>query len=52
MRDTADFEEEWGDSNDAELDHAVMTTGLFNDVKYSSLVAAYRAEDAKVESDK
>ena len=29
-----------------------MTTGLFNDVKYSSLVAAYRAEDAKVESDK
>ena len=50
MRDTADHEEEWGDSNDAGLDNAMVTANVLHDVKYSSLVAAYRAEDRKVET--
>ena len=47
MRDTADHEEQWGDANDVELDHAVMAVGLMYDVRFSSLVAAYRADDLK-----
>ena len=46
MRDTADHEEEWGDSTEAEVDKAMITAGLFHDVKYSSLAAAYRSQDA------
>ena len=37
----------WGDANDVELDHAVMAAGLMYDVRFSSLVAAYRADDLK-----
>ena len=47
MRDTADHEEQWGDANDVELDHAVMAAGLVYDVRFSSLVAAYKADDLK-----
>ena len=41
MRDTADHEEEWGDSNSSDLDNATLTTGLIHDVKISILAAAY-----------
>ena len=51
MRDTADHEEDWGDSNSAELDVAMVSAGLMHDVKYSSLAAAYRAEDARIETE-
>ena len=51
IRDTADFEEEWGDSNEPDLDQAMLSAGLLHDVKYSSLAAAYRAEDAKPETE-
>ena len=50
MRDTADHEEEWGDANSVELDNAMLTTGLLHDVRFSSLAAAYRAEDLKHET--
>ena len=50
MRDTADHEEEWGDGNSSELDNAMLTTGLLHDVRFSSLAAAYRAEDLKIET--
>ena len=51
MRDTAGFEEAWEDANEADLDQAVMTAGLLHDVKYSNLVAAYRAENIKAETE-
>ena len=51
MRDTADHEEEWGDANSKELDMAMVTTGLLHDVRFSSLAAAYRAEDLKRETE-
>ena len=50
MRDTADHEEDWGDSNPVDLDVAMVSAGLMHDVKYSSLAAAYRAEDARIET--
>ena len=50
MRDAADHEEQWGDATDADLDRAVMAAGLMHDVRLSSLAAAYRAEDLKVET--
>ena len=50
IRDTADHEEEWGDATDQELNSAVVTAGLLHDVRFSSLVAAYRAEDALSET--
>ena len=50
MRDTADFEEDWGDATNEDLDQAMMTAGLLHDVRFSSLVAAYRAEDLKIET--
>ena len=51
MRDTADFEEEWGDATEADLDRAVTTTGLLHDVWFSKLAAAYKAEGAKAETE-
>lgn len=50
MRDTADHEEEWGDSNGHDIDQAMMTASVFHDTKYSSLVAAFRAEDLEKET--
>ena len=50
MRDTADHEEDWGDATEPELNVAMLTTGLMHDVKYSSLAAAYRAENLKAET--
>ena len=50
IRDTADHEEEWGDATEKELESAMVTAGLLHDVKFSSLVAAYRAEDLLVET--
>ena len=52
MRDTADFEEEWGDETEADLDHAMLNAGLLHDVKFTSLVAAYKAQDLKEETEK
>ena len=48
MRDTADFEEDWGDAQDGDLDQAMLTAGLLHDVRFPSLVAAYRAEDLRL----
>ena len=39
-----------GDSLDSDLDTAMLSAGLLHDVRYSSLVAAYRAEDMKIET--
>ena len=50
IRDTADHEEEWGDSNDADLDRSLLTAGLMHDVKFSCIWAAYRARDAEAET--
>ena len=50
MRDTADHEEEWGDANNKDLDTAMVNAGLLHDVRFSSLAAAYRAEDLKQET--
>ena len=52
MRDTADHEEECGDAPEAELEQAMITAGLLHDVRYSSLVADYRAEDLKADTKK
>ena len=52
MRDTADFEEEWGDETEADLDHAMLNAGLLDDMKFTSLVAAYRAQDLKEETER
>ena len=52
IRDTADHEEEWGDELVSALDARVMGAGLLHDVKCSSLVAAYRAQDLKEETQK
>ena len=51
MRDTADFEEDWGDAMEADVDNACMTAGLLHDVTLSSFVAAYKAEDLKSNAD-
>ena len=50
MRDTADFEEEWGDEVEANLDHAMLNAGLLHDVKFTSLVSAHRAKDLEEET--
>ena len=50
MRDTADFEEEWGDETEDDLNHAMLNAGLLHDVKFTSLVSAYRAQDLKEET--
>ena len=50
MGDTADFEEEWGDQNEADLDHAMLNAGLLHGVKFTSLAAAYRAKDLEEET--
>ena len=50
MRDTADFEEEWGDETEASIEKAMMTSSLFNSPKFSTLVAAYRAQDLEEET--
>ena len=52
MKDTADFEEEWGDETEKDLENAMMMNNLFHDSKYSSLVAAYRAQDLKEETER
>ena len=52
MRDTADFEEEWGDAMEVDIGNATMSAGLLHDFNFSSLVAAYRAEDLKNETEK
>ena len=39
MRDAADFEEDWGDALDSDLDVAMLSAGLLHDVRYSNLVA-------------
>ena len=41
IRDTADFEEEWGDETEKDLETAMLTNSLFHDPKMSSLVAAH-----------
>ena len=35
MRDTADFEEEWGDETEASLEQAMITSSLFHSPKFS-----------------
>ena len=52
IRNTADFEEQWGDETEETLVNAMLTTGLLHDVKLSSLVAAYRAQDLKEETER
>ena len=52
IRDTADHEEEWGDECVSSLDSTVMSAALLHDVRTSSLVAAYRAQDLKEETEK
>ena len=51
IRDTADHEEEWGDSTDRDLEQQMITASVMHDVKHSSLAAAYRAEDVKGETE-
>ena len=46
MRDTADAEEKWGDECHEDVSAAMVTAGLFQDVKQTSVAAAYMAEDA------
>ena len=41
MRDTAGFEEEWGDETEDKLNHAMLNAGRLHDVKFTSLVSAY-----------
>ena len=48
--DTADHEEEWGDAPSNELATAMLSAGLMHDAKFSSLAAAYRAEDARMDA--
>ena len=50
IRDTADHEEEWGDAPSNELTTAMLSAGLMHDAKFSSLAAAYRAEDARMDA--
>ena len=51
IRDTADHEEEWGDEIEPELNRKMIASSLMHDVKFSSLAAAYRAEDVKKETE-
>ena len=51
IRDTADHEEEWGDECVSSLDATMMSAALLHDVRTSSLVAAYRAQDLKEETE-
>ena len=51
IRDTADHEEEWGDECVSSLDATVMSAALLHNVRASSLVAAYRAQDLKEETE-
>ena len=50
IRDTADHEEQWGDECVKSLDANVMSAALMHDVKTSSLVAAYKAQDLDEET--
>ena len=50
MRDTADFEEEWGDETEASINSAMINSRMFHSPKHSSLVAAYRAKDLEEET--
>ena len=50
MRDTADFEEEWGDETEEGITQSMLTSSLFHSPKFSSLVAAYRAKDLEEET--
>ena len=49
---TADVEEEWGDDTEADLSHAMPKARLLHDVKVTSLVADYQAQDLKEETTK
>ena len=50
MRDTADFEEEWGDETESSINQAMLSSSLLHDVKFTSLAAAYRAKDLEEET--
>ena len=50
MRDTADFEEEWGDEEVTKLDSIMMSAALMHEPKFTSLAAAMKAEDKLEES--
>ena len=50
MRDTADFEEDWGDETEADMSHTMLNARLLHDVTFTSLVSAYRAQDFKEET--
>ena len=45
MRDTADHEEQWGDETNSDITQAMLQCSMFHEPKFSSLVAAYRAQD-------
>ena len=51
MRDTADFEEKWGNETKVDLDHIMLNVGLLHYVKSTSLVSAYRAQDLNDETE-
>ena len=50
MRDTAGFDEEWGDKTEASIEKAMITSSLFHSPKFSTLVAAYLAHDLEEET--
>ena len=50
LRDTADFEEEWNDETEGDLNHAMLNAGLIHDTSFTRLVAAGRAQDLKGET--
>ena len=52
VRDTADFDEKTGDETKSDLSHAILNAGLLHDVKFTGLVAAYRAQDLKEETER
>ena len=51
IRDTADHEEEWGDEEVSTLNSTMMNAALMHDPRFTGLVAAYRAQDLKVETE-
>lgn len=52
MMDTADSEEEWGDETEEGLDRAMLSASLVHDTKFTSLAAAYRAQDLREETER
>ena len=46
IRDTADHEDDWGDSHGEDVEKATKVAGCFHDDTNTSLGAAYRTEDA------